>query len=105
MLSVIRENLKYLIPSIKNILFAIPLYSIWFLSYLELSPKLGNIWYRIASDGEKHINLGGLREFIYKPFKNSFFWWPRFWDINIYIGIYITAILINLLHKAYTIKE
>ena len=102
MLIGIKDSISYIIPSIKYFIYAIPLYSIWFLSYLELSPKLGNIWYRFASDGKKHINLGGLIEFIYKPFKHSFFWWPKFWDINVYMGIYITAVLINLLHKAYT---
>lgn len=92
-------NFSILIPSSRNFLSAIPIYSLWFLSYLELSPKLGNIWYRVASDGKKHINLGSLREFIYKPFMQSFFWWPQFWDINIYIGLYITALLIKFIYK------
>ena len=91
-----------LIPSIANLIKAIPIYTILFMTYLEISPSLGNIWYRVASDNKKYINLAVLTEFIYKPFNYSFFWRPQYWDLNIYIGLYITSMLISLLHKAFT---
>ena len=87
------------IPTYKSTVLSIPIFTIWFLAYLELSPYLGNIWYRVASDGIKYINLGGLVEFIYKPFVHSFFWHPRYWDLNIYISFYATNVLINLIYK------
>ena len=91
-----------LIPSLGNLITAIPIYTLLFMTYLELSPSLGNIWYRLASDNKKYINLAVLAEFIYKPFKYSFFWWPQYWDLNIYIGLYITSILTSLLYKAFS---
>ena len=96
--------MEFIIPSLNEFTIALPIYFITFISYLELSPKLGNIWYRTASDGNKYINFGSLLEFIYKPFKQSFFWYPQFWDINIYIGLYITTLLVKLGHKVYLDK-
>jgi len=92
---------EYLCPNIKGVIIATMLYSIGFIIYLELSPRLGNIWYRTGSDGLKHINFSGLIEFVYKPFTHGFFWRPQFWDINIYIGLFITVIFINLLRKVF----
>ena len=98
--SIVNKNLtKLLYPSSETLTIAIPVYFGFFLTYLELSPKLGNIWYRIAEDGKRHINLGSLKEFFIKPFTNSFFWWPQYWDINIYIGLCITIVIINFIYK------
>ena len=98
--NILKKNLTQLLyPSLETMTIAVPVYFGIFLSYLELSPKLGNIWYRVAEDGKKHINLGSLKEFFTKPFTNSFFWWPKYWDINIYIGLYLTIVIINFVYK------
>ena len=53
-----------------------------FILYLELNPKLGNIWYRISSNGNKTINLTSLTNHLKEPLKNKEFWRPKNWDIN-----------------------
>ena len=49
------------------------IYFIIFISYLELSPKLGNIWLRKGVDNSLNLSLGGLVSFFTKPFKEGFF--------------------------------
>lgn len=55
---------------------------ILFILYLELSPKLGNIWFRYASTGEREIQPESLLHFLSYPFKNGLFWKPENWDLN-----------------------
>jgi hypothetical protein len=80
-------------PQFRDLLFLIFLYLIFFISYLELSPSLGNIWYRIGSDGFRHIQLLGIIEVIKKPLTSLFLWHPQFWDINFFIGSVICIII------------
>ena len=60
-----------------------------FILYLEISPKLGNIWYRYSDDGKRHINLPSLYNFIKQPFINLRFWSYNMLDLNIitFVGI------------------
>jgi hypothetical protein len=53
-----------------------------YLAYLELSPKLGNVWYRKNADGDRQICLGGLWKMFQYPFQNPDMWLPPNWDIN-----------------------
>ena len=53
-----------------------------FLAYLELSPKLGQIWYRIDSDGTMKINLDSALNYLKRPFTSTMVWKPRNWDLN-----------------------
>jgi hypothetical protein len=53
------------------------LITVGFIAYLELSPGMGNIWYR----NNRLMPIGALRVMIY-PFKNRQMWWPGVWDIN-----------------------
>lgn len=78
---------------IKDLLFLLCLYFLIFLSYLELSPSLGNIWYRIGSDGYRHFQLCGIIEVITKPLRCLFLWLPQFWDINFFIGCIVCIII------------
>lgn len=55
---------------------------ILFILYLELSPKLGNIWFRYASNGERQIQPESLLHFLSYPFKDTLFWKPENWDLN-----------------------
>ena len=72
------------------------IYFIIFLIYLELSPKLKNIWIRCDSDNILKICPSGIISMLKKPFTDVFFWYPQFWDINYYVGGYLFS---NALHK------
>ena len=62
------------------------IYFIIFISYLEISPKLQNIWIRYNSDNVLQICPGGIWNMLKKPFSNCYFWYPEFWDLNYYVG-------------------
>lgn len=55
---------------------------ICFIFYLELSPKLGNIWYRYSSSGERELQPESLLHMLSYPFKDTLFWKPENWDLN-----------------------
>jgi len=55
---------------------------ILFVLYLEISPKLGNIWYRYDSTGVRTIQVDSFVNYITYPFKNSLLWKPENWDLN-----------------------
>ena len=93
---------EYLLPNWEFFAVGFPIYTGLFFLYLEASPKLGNIWMRTTSEGIKRCNLGGFIKFFYEPFRNSFFWKPQFWDLNIYVGSYIFVILLNGVYKYFT---
>lgn len=74
-------------------LFYFILYSI----YIELSVSgLTNIWYRIGSDGYKHVNIASYFAFLIKPFSDIQFWYPMNWDLNYFVGATITSGLLYL---------
>lgn len=50
--------------------------------YIELNPKIGNIFYRINNKAEKQFNIFGIIPLLKAPFVNPVFWWPENWDIN-----------------------
>lgn len=56
-----------------------------FAIYVEINPKLTNIWFRYNSSGIKVISLGGLFELIKAPLFNNYYWQIQFLDINYYI--------------------
>jgi hypothetical protein len=53
------------------------LITISFIAYIELSPGMGNIWYR----NNRLVPMGAINVMMY-PFKNRQMWWPGVWDIN-----------------------
>ena len=57
------------------IISIILLYTLLFALYLELNPGLTNIWYRVGSDGKRHICPGNLFNFIMKPFTTKELWY------------------------------
>lgn len=68
-----------------------------FIGYLELSPKLGNIWFRINDQGKYRINLPSLFNYIKYPFTNSISWKPTNWDLN-----FITfSTIISIIYTTY----
>jgi hypothetical protein len=74
------------------------IFLIW-LIYLEYSSKLGNIWWRINSKGQREFQFEGIIQMIFYPWKSWDFWYPRMWDLNIYVILLIFFLLyIIVLH-------
>lgn len=69
-----------------------------FLLYLELSPKLGNIWYRLNSENIKVINISSIITFLIYPLQNISFWYINNWDLNFIIYYFITKFIFYYLH-------
>jgi hypothetical protein len=80
------------------LLIIILLYTLFFAFYLELNPGLTNIWYRIGSDGYRHICPGDLFYFIVKPFSMKELWYPEFWDLNYWIGLGFILISLHVIY-------
>jgi hypothetical protein len=71
------------------ILLFIFVYIIW-LCYLEFSPSLGGIVLRPNSEGEMIISYNSIMNISFYPLRNMNCWYPRFWDLNIFIIIFIS---------------
>ncbi len=69
-----------------------------FLLYLELSPKLGNIWYRLNSENIKVINISSIINFLIYPLHNINFWYINNWDLNFIIYYFITKFIFYCLY-------
>ena len=74
---------------------------ILYLSYLELSPGLGNIWYRFNSNNVRCISIMGALNMIFYPLRNITFWYISNWDLNFFMYYFIIKILICVV-KSYT---
>lgn len=64
--------------------------------YVEISPSIGNIWYRYDSNNEKRICINGLLNLMMYPFQNIYMWKIELWSINIIVWL-IAAGIIELL--------
>jgi len=67
--------------------------TILFAIYVEISPGMGNIWYRLNSDGYKEIRIINLIHIMLAPLTNSFYWWPIYWDINFFVYWFIVYMM------------
>ena len=68
------------------------IYFILYSIYVELNfSGLTNIWYRIGSDGHKHVNVSSYFTFLKTPFYDIQFWYPMNWDLNYFVGATITS--------------
>lgn len=85
-------NLK----DIKEILSFNLIVLVIFLIYIELT--IGNIWYRISSNGYRNINLIGLFSYLIDPLCNKFLWNTELLDVN-YIFILILSNLFYIILK------
>lgn len=78
------------------------IYLIIFILYLEFGTSLGGVWLRKNSMNKTVFSPRGILGFFTKPFTLPFFWYPKYWDLNYYIGGFITSNLIyklNLINK------
>ena len=69
-----------------NLSYSFLAYIPMFAAYLELHPKITNVWYRFGSDGKRHIQIWNLIDFIFKPLTMKELWYPEYWDINFFVG-------------------
>jgi hypothetical protein len=67
--------------------------------YLELSPKIGRIFIRPNSSGGYTFTFGGILQLMIQPFQNIIFWYPKMWDINIYVLWILTIIIYYLIKR------
>lgn len=88
---------------IKTFLYSAIVYVPLFAAYLELNPKITNVWYRIASDGKRHVQIWNLIDFIFKPLTMKELWYPEFWDLNFFIGA--TTLFISYSTVSYTYNK
>ena len=86
-------NLK----DIKQILTFNIIITILFLLYIEII--IGNIWFRINSNGIKEINFFNMIDYLLKPFYNNFLWNIQLLDTN-YIFIIIIS---NIIYYMFSI--
>ncbi len=86
-------NLK----DIKQILTFNIIITILFLLYIEII--IGNIWFRINSNGIKEINFLNMIDYLLKPFYNNFLWNIQLLDTN-YIFIIIIS---NIIYYMFSI--
>ncbi len=70
-----------------------------FISYLELSPKLGNIWLRKNDKNIKEFQPIFILSYFKKPFQSLIFWYPQNWDLNPYVISTLSAIGFYSLRK------
>ena len=75
-----------------------------FSTYVELAPGLGNIWYRIGSDGHRHVNLGSYFYFLTRPLYMCEMWTFDNWDVNYFVnlglvlGVYVFLTQLGVVH-------
>ena len=81
---------------IKQILIFNIIITFLFLLYIEIS--VGNIWFRINSNGLRNINLISMINFLLNPLYNKFLWNIQLLDIN-YIFIIIISNIIYYMFK------
>ena len=80
--------MNIIIKLIKAFIYATIIFAI----YVEVNPKLGNIWYRIDMNGDKQIYIINLFRLMFAPIYYIFYWYIYIWDINFFIywiAIYI----------------
>ena len=95
-IGIILSNIKgYLYISPTKLILGYLVYLAIFSIYLEVSPKLKNIWIRRDSNNVIHFRPAGILLMLLKPFTNIFFWYPSLWDINYYVGGYIFTLILD----------
>lgn len=88
--------MKDALDSLKPILYGSGAYLLPWCAYLELSPKLTNIWYRVNSEGVRRLNLPSFFTFLVQPFYRVEFWYPWNWDLNYFVGAGLCSLLAYL---------
>jgi len=82
-----------------NLILALIISIIIFGIYVEINPKMTNIWYRVNSEGIKTIQLDNLLELMSGQLRYIFYWFPNYWDINYFIHLIIIFVIIEQINK------
>lgn len=98
-------DISMLLSKITNILkieqnifyIATPIFIFFFILNLEFDRKMGNVWYRINSQGYKVFNIKGILIFFIKPFFNKHLWHFKLWTLNPYVSGYIFLLSVKYL--------
>ena len=80
--------------------------TILFLIYIECS--VGNVIYRVTSDGSKTILLKNIIYYLIEPFKNGYLWKLSVLDLNYIFVIVLSLIIyhnINLMNLYYRLNN
>lgn len=77
-------------------LWVISCATLGFAAYLELSPSITNIYYRMGADGKHHLYWSHLIQAYLWPFTNSWVWRPMFWDLNVLCHLVGWAVISGL---------
>lgn len=85
---------------IQNIISSFIISFISFGLYVELNPKITNIWWRINSNGNKEFRINNLIALIFAPLYYMFYWLPNMWDINFFIWWCITYLIFYGISKS-----
>ena len=88
--------MKILVEIFYNLLIASIISLIIFAIYVEVNPKMTNIWYRINSEGHKTIQINNLFELMRGPLKYDFYWHVQYYDINYFIYLITIFIMLEL---------
>ena len=72
---------------------------ILYIAYIELSPKLGNIWLRKDALGIRRLSLIGLKDFLLYPLKQYRVWYPNLWDLNVFVSVPLISLGLDLIRK------
>ena len=83
---------------ISNYLIILFITFIWIL-YLEMNPKIRNIWLRPNSEGAYVFCPNSIISLMVAPLTNKHFWNIKLLDINYYTFLTINLLLLNCFNK------
>jgi len=69
---------------------------ILFAIYVEISPTMGNIWYRTNSDGNKSFSIQGLINLMWYSMISTDMWRIEMWPINVIIWLLICIAIMSV---------
>lgn len=59
--------------------------SIGYALYVQYHPKIGNVWIRPDSEGNKVYTFSSLYNLIKEPLRSTTLWYPKNLDMNYYV--------------------
>ena len=71
---------------------------IWLFN-LEVNPSMGNVWLRPNDKNQITFAWRSIFTLLLEPFKNSYMWKPKNWDINFYTLFMFVFLLAYFIDK------
>jgi hypothetical protein len=91
-------EIKFIKKIIYDLILSVIISTIIFAIYVEINPKMTNIWFRINSNGEKTIQLINLFHLMVGPLYYDFYWYPNYLDINYFMYLLLSFLFIGVLN-------